>query len=78
MKENYGDLKSLEDLGKTKTRPFTDEQLLDENLKNIDGESLIEVRNRMNNFFNDLINDTSWNNVAVVSHGASIKFFLSQ
>lgn len=33
MKESYGDLKKLEELGKTKQNSFTIEQLLDERLK---------------------------------------------
>ena len=47
MKGNYGNLKSLEELGKIKQNSFTIEQLLDERLKNIDGENRIEVTNRM-------------------------------
>ena len=35
MRENYGDLKSLQELGKIKQNSFTIEQLLDEKLKNI-------------------------------------------
>ena len=33
MKENYGYLKSLEEIGKIKQNSFTTEQLLDGNLK---------------------------------------------
>ena len=51
-------------------------QLLDENLKNIDGESNIEVRKRMLSFFEDLLNKYSEKNIALVSHGAAIKYFL--
>lgn len=50
MKENYGKLDTLKELGKTKTLPFTKEQLQDNNLKNIDGESYNDVITRMNNF----------------------------
>lgn len=35
MRENYGDLKSLQELGKIKQNSFTIEQLLDEKLKNV-------------------------------------------
>ena len=46
MKENYGNLDTLKELGKTKTLPFTKEQLQDNNLKNIDGESYNDVITR--------------------------------
>ena len=77
MKENYGNLDALKKLCEGKKLPFTNEQLIDKELKNIDGESNKEVEKRMNEFFNELIktNDDS-KNIAVVSHGASIKFFL--
>lgn len=79
MKENYGNLDILKELGKTKTLPFTKEQLQDNNLKNIDGESYNDVITRMNNFFDELIHSSNENdNIAVVSHGAAIKFYLSQ
>ena len=39
MKENYGNLASLQNLEKINERNFTVEQLLNENLKNEDGES---------------------------------------
>lgn len=65
-------------MGKGKTRTFTEEQLLDENLKNIEGESNIEVKERMQGFFQELIQKEEKQNIAIVSHGASIKFFLQQ
>ena len=79
MKENYGNLDALKKLCEGKKLPFTNEQLIDKELKNIDGESNKEVEKRMNEFFNELIktNDDS-KNIAVVSHGASIKIFLSK
>lgn len=55
---------------------YTVEQLLDENLKNVDGESNIEVRKRMLSFFEDLIKKEHGKKFAVISHGAGIKYFL--
>lgn len=76
MKGNYGNLKSLEELGKTKQNSFTIEQLLDERLKNIDGENRIEVTNRMEKAFKRVFLENLGKNIAIVSHGASIKFLL--
>lgn len=79
MKEKYGDLNSLKKLGDGKQLSFTKEQLINKELKNVGGESNIEVEKRMRDFFNELIsknNDSK--NIVVVSHGASIKFFLSK
>ena len=76
MKESYGDLKKLEELGKTKQNSFTIEQLLDESLRNVDGESRMEVTNRMEKAFNRVFFENLGKNIAIVSHGASIKFLL--
>jgi len=78
MKENYGDLEALKKLGKEKKHTFTEEQLCNENLKNIGGESCKEVQKRVQKFFEMLIKMKECNHVAVISHGASIKFFLKQ
>ena len=43
-KENYGDLNSLKKLGDKSKNDYTTDQLIDENFKNKDGESNIEVR----------------------------------
>ena len=56
--------------------PFTIEQLLDEQLKNADGESRIEVTERMEKAFNRILSQNIGKNIAIVSHGASIKFLL--
>ena len=73
---DYGDLKALKDLGNGKKNDFTTEQLLDENLKNVDGESNLEVRERMLDFFEDVLSNYKDKRIAIVSHGAAIKFFL--
>lgn len=76
MKENYGNLESLKELGKNKTNSFTTEQLLDENLKNLEGENRIEVTARMNKAFNRIISENTDKKIVIVSHGAAIKFLL--
>ena len=76
MKESYGDLKKLEEFGKIKQNSFTIEQLLDEQLKNVDGESRMEVTKRMEKAFNRVLSENLEKNIAIVSHGASIKFLL--
>lgn len=76
MKENYGDLKELAELGKNKKNSYTTEQLIDKNLKNTDGENRIEVTSRMEEALNFVISQSSGKNIAIVSHGASIKFLL--
>ena len=55
---------------------FTEEQLLNNNLKNIDGESMIEVKERMTKAINSILNDYKDKRVIIVSHGAAIKFYL--
>lgn len=75
-KENYGDLESLKLLGKNKKYPYTTEQLLDENLKNLDGESRAEVTCRFEEAFNSILSQNSGKNLVIVSHGAAIKFLL--
>lgn len=55
---------------------YTIEQLLDEKLKNKDGESNLEVRKRMLSFFEEIIKKEKGKNSAIISHGAAIKYFL--
>lgn len=79
MKGNYGNLDTLKNLGKIKKIPLTKEQLLDNNFKNIDGESCNDVISRMNNFFDEsILSNKEKYTIAIVSHGATIKFYLSQ
>lgn len=72
-----GDLESLKKLGKNKQDSYTNEQLKDIYLKNIGGESNKEVSERMELFLKDMI-DNDFKKIAVISHGASIKFLLSR
>ena len=44
--------------------------------KNIDGESMEEVRKRMTNFLNNVLNNNVGKRIVLVSHGAAIKFLL--
>lgn len=50
--------------------------MLDENLKNVDGESRKEVSERMEKSFNTILKENLGNRIVIVSHGASIKFLL--
>lgn len=69
-------MKSLEELGKIRHNSFTVEQLLDTQLKNLGGESRIEVTNRMEKAVNRVFSENLGKNIAIVSHGAAIKFLL--
>lgn len=71
-----GNLEKLKELGKDKKYTFTEEQLLDENLKNIDGESRIEVNKRMTDTLNKILKENEGKNIVIVSHAAAIKFLL--
>lgn len=75
-KENYGDLDTLKELGKRSKNDYTTDQLLDENLKNKDGESNFEVRKRMTEVILEILNNHQGEKIAIVSHGASIKYYL--
>ena len=50
--------------------------MIDENLKNKDGESNLEVRKRMTESIMEILDKNQGKKIAVVSHGGSIKFFL--
>ena len=63
-------------MGENKTNDYTTEQLLDENLKNIYGESNVEVRKRMLDFLEEALNKHEGKRIVLVSHGAAIKFLL--
>ena len=71
-----GNLNNLKDIGKNKKYSYTEEQLLDEKLKNIDGENRVEVNNRMSNSLNKILRENEGKNIVIVSHGAAIKFLL--
>lgn len=71
-----GNLKELEILGKDKKHSFTTEQLIDKNFKNIDGESRLEAEERINKCFNKIFKENIGKKVAIVSHGAILKFLI--
>ena len=76
--ENYGDLIALRELGKDSKIDYTTAQLIDENFKNKDGESNIEVRNRMNKAITEILEKYKEKRIIIVSHGAAIKFYLQK
>lgn len=55
---------------------YTTDQLLDENFKNKDGESNLEVRKRMTKAILEILDNHQGKQIAIVSHGASIKYYL--
>lgn len=71
-----GNLETLKELGKNKKYSYTEEQLLDEKLKNINGENRVEVNKRMTNVLNKVLKQNEGKNIVIVSHGAAIKFLL--
>ena len=72
-----GNLKELGEFMKDKsTRDPSQEQLLDKKFKTSDGESAEDTNQRMTKFFNRILKEYEGKNIAVVSHGGSIKFFL--
>lgn len=50
--------------------------MLNENLKNMHGESRKEVNIRMLEGLNEILSEYKGKKVAIVSHGAAIKFLL--
>lgn len=71
-----GDLNDLKGLGKNKQHSFVEEQLLDDNLKNSLGESLIDVQKRMDSVISKIVLDNKNKRIVIVSHGATLKFYL--
>ena len=76
MRENCGDINELEKIGKNKQFNFTTEQMLDGDLKNQGGENRKEVSRRMEDIINRIILENPQKRIAIVSHGAAIKFWL--
>ena len=73
-----GNLEKLYEMGENKNYGYVGEQLLDENLKNVDGESALDVRIRFKEAIEDVIRNNEGKNIVVVSHGAAIKFYLKE
>ena len=71
-----GDLVTLKELGSKSKNDYTTDQLIDENFKNKDGESNLDVRKRMTESIMEILDNYQGKKIAIVSHGAAIKFFL--
>ena len=71
-----GNIEELKKLGERYSLTFTEEQLLDIKLKNINGESREEVNKRMTKAINEILVDNENKKIVIVSHGAAIKFYL--
>ena len=71
-----GNLNNLKELGKSKKFSFTEEQMLDIYLKNEYGESCQEVNQRMSIAIKEIIENNEDKRVAIVTHGAAMKFYL--
>ena len=71
-----GDLNDLKGLEKNKQHSFVEEQLLDDNLKNSLGESLIDAQKRMDSVISKIVLDNKNKRIVIVSHGAALKFYL--
>jgi probable phosphoglycerate mutase len=71
-----GDLATLKQLAMGKVNDYSTDQLLDPYLKNKDGENNIEVMKRMFEGISHLIDNNLNKRIAIVTHGAAIKFLL--
>lgn len=71
-----GNLEELKKLGEGKKNSYTVEQLLDENFKNVDSESMLEVRERALSAIEEILKENVGKNICIVTHGALIKFLL--
>ena len=71
-----GNLDELKKLGNIYKHVFTEEQLLDSRLKNLDGENRLEVNKRMTNCINEILLNNENKKIAIVSHGAAMRFYL--
>lgn len=71
-----GIIDELKKLGEIYKNPFAIEQLIDNKLKNKDGENREEVNIRMTNIINEILLNNENKRIVVVSHGAAIRFYL--
>ena len=71
-----GNKNELKDMSNNFKYMYTTEQILNKDLKSSDGENSLEAQSRFKNCFNKIIANNSNNKIAIVSHGAIIKFFL--
>lgn len=61
-----------------KPENFERKQFLDENYKIGNGESRLEVRNRMFSAITKILNNNKGKNIAIVSHGTAISYLLKK
>lgn len=78
MKGCCGDREELRRLGKNKRNPYTIEQMINNSLKCAGGENFTEVEKRMNEVIEEIVENNIGKNVAIVSHGAAIKYYLKK
>ena len=71
-----GNLETLDKIYENTKYSFTEAQLLDADLKNINGENRYEVNKRMDYSLNKILKDYLGKKIVIVSHGAAIKFLL--
>ena len=76
MNANCGNLQTLKEALKCCDSDPSTMQLRDENLKNVDGESNLEVRTRMYSFVKELLQNEKGKRIVAVSHGGAIRFLL--
>lgn len=68
---HYGDFPSI-----SERKVFWKDQFLDENLKYPNGESQVEVRNRVENKINEILETSTNDRIAIVTHNACTLFYL--
>lgn len=71
-----GDLDSLKKFGEGKQYGYTRCQMLDVNFKNLDSESMLEVRKRALDILEEILKENVGKNICIVTHGVLIKFLL--
>ena len=71
-----GKLFDLKKLVKEFEYPFTKEQLINNQLKNLDGESMQEVKERMTYAIENILKTYENKRIIIVSHGAAMKYYL--
>jgi len=65
-------------MGEIKKNSYTVEQMIDNSLKCTGGENFIEVEKRMDEAIEYIVKNNIGKSVAIVSHGAAIKFYLKK
>jgi len=71
-----GNNEELKNIGKNKKYRYVEEQLLDKTLKTTDGECAKDVSKRFCEFIEEVLKDKEKENIAIVSHGGALRFYL--